>query len=355
MNRADKLCLGMLPRTHGVGGMVSFQAKLEAGLTQRGIDVTYDLERGRYDSVLLVGGTRHLDLLRKIQQKGTPIIQRLDGINWIHRKRTTGLRHYIRAEIANWLLATIRRRFASGIVYQSRFVESWWERKYGVASVPKTVVHNGVDLDLYSPAGAHDRPADRIRVLLVEGSLAGGYELGLEHAIAFCESLADRIEEDIELMIVGKAAESTRQAVSKRAEIPLRWAGLVPREKIPAFDRSAHMFFAADIHPACPNAVIEALACGLPVVAFDTGALKELVPEGSGQIGSYGSDPWQLGKPDFAALADAAVAVVKDQDGYRSRARAHAEHSLGLDAMIDGYLVALGWAKSAMRAPASKS
>jgi glycosyltransferase involved in cell wall biosynthesis len=343
MPQVPKFCLGMLPRTRGVGGMVTFQAKLESGLAQHGIDVTYELNKGRYDAVLVVGGTRKLGLLRKIHAQGIPILQRLDGMNWIHRKRRTGLRHFIRAEIANGLLAGIRSRWASGIIYQSYFVQGWWEQKYGVPPVPNSIVHNGVDLEAYSPKGEHHRPTDRIRVLLVEGSLAGGYELGLEHAIAFCERLASRIDLQVELMIVGKAAESTRLAVEERATIPLRWEGLVAREKIPELDRSAHIFFAADIHPACPNAVIEALACGLPVVAFDTGALKELVPAGGGEIVPYGSDPWKLEAPDFDALADAAVAVVKDQAGYRSRARAHAERSLGLGRMVTGYLAALGW------------
>jgi glycosyltransferase involved in cell wall biosynthesis len=177
----------------------------------------------------------------------------------------------------------------------------------------------------------------------------------LEHALAFCERLASRIDQQVELMIVGKAAEGTRLAAANRTAIPLQWAGLVPREKIPELDRSAHLFFAADIQPACPNAVIEALACGLPVVAFDTGALKELVPEGSGQIVPYGSDPWQLGEPNFDALAEAAVAVVMDQDGYRSRARAHAVQRLGLDTMVDGYLAALGWDPPAVPKPENPS
>jgi glycosyltransferase involved in cell wall biosynthesis len=178
---------------------------------------------------------------------------------------------------------------------------------------------------------------------MVEGSLAGGYELGLDHAIAFCESLVDRIEQPVELMIVGKVDERTKLDASRRSRVPLRWVGIVPREQIPALDRSAHLFFAADIHPACPNAVIEALACGLPVVAFDTGALKELVVEGAGQIVAYGGDPWMLEKPDIGALADAAVDVVAEQSGYRSRARAHAEKNLGLKKMADGYLEAFDW------------
>ena len=334
--------LGMLPKAHGVGGMVSFQAKLEEELARRGIAVTYELESDHYDAVLVVGGTRHLNLLRIMRQKDVPIYQRLDGINWIHRVRRTGWRHFLRAELANRLLTRIRNRWVDGIIYQSHFVVDWWERKYGPAPVPHSVVHNGVDLELYTPKGNHQRPDDHIRVLMVEGSLAGGYELGLEHGIRFSEQLADRVDQPVELMIVGKADEQTQSETSRRSGIPLRWIGLVPREGIPVLDRSAHLFFAADIHPACPNAVIEALACGLPVVGFDTGALKELVVEGTGEIVAYGSDPWKLEEPDFAALADAAVAAVSDQVGYRSRARAHAEKNLGLAKMTDGYLHALG-------------
>jgi glycosyltransferase involved in cell wall biosynthesis len=332
----------MLPKAHGVGGMVSFQAKLEDELARRGIAVTYELKHDHYDALLVVGGTRHLNLLRTFQRKGIPIYQRLDGINWIHRVRKTGLRHSLRAELANKLLARIRNRWADGIIYQSHFVVDWWERKYGPASVPHSVVHNGVDLDMYTPQGKHQRLDDHIRVLMVEGSLAGGYELGLEHGIRFSEQLADQINQPVELMIVGKADVQTQSEASRRSRIPLRWVGLVPREDIPALDRSAHLFFAADIHPACPNAVIEALACGLPVVGFDTGALKELVAEGTGEIVAYGGDPWKLEEPDFVGLADAAEAVISDQAGYRSRARAHAEKYLGLAQMTDGYLHALG-------------
>jgi glycosyltransferase involved in cell wall biosynthesis len=338
-----KQCLGMLPRARGVGGMVSFQAKLEQGLAQRGIRVTYDVEHDLCDSVLVVGGTRKAGLLRRLRRKGIPILQRLDGINWIHRRRRTGARHFLRAEIANWILSNIRARWASGIIYQSHFVVDWWETKYGVTHVPHRVVHNGVDLDRYTPDGPHERPEDHIRVLMVEGSLAGGYELGLEHAIAFCERLVLHLEQPVELMIVGSAQEHTRREATERTALQLNWAGRVPGELIPAIDRSAHIFFAADIHPACPNAVIEALACGLPVVAFETGALSELVVEGSGQLVAYGGDPWKLERPDFEALARAAAVVVRDQSGYRARARTHAENNLGLDRMIEGYLSALGW------------
>ncbi len=342
MNQNIGKSLGMIPKAHGVGGMVSFQGKLTAELARMGVHVTYDLKQEHPDAVLVVGGTRHLGRLRDIRRRGIPIYQRLDGINWIHRRGRTGLRHYLRAEIANWLLRRIRDHWANGIIYQSQFVVDWWERTYGPAPVPHSVVHNGVDLDVYSPAGEGVPPTDRIRVLMVEGSLAGGYELGLEHGIRFCEALTRRLDQPVELMIVGRVDERTQAEAARRTAVALHWVGLVPSTEIPALDRSAHLFFAADIHPACPNAVIEALACGLPVVGFDTGALKELVVNGTGAIVDYGADPWKLDVPDFAGLGEAAVAVLADHAQYRARARTHAEQALGLARMAKGYTTAMG-------------
>ncbi len=104
----------------------------------------------------------------------------------------------------------------------------------------------------------------------------------------------------------------------------------MPREQIPQIDRSAHLLFSADINAACPNSVIEAMACGLPVVGFDTGALNELVLGDSGRIVAYGGDVWKLDHPDIDALAKAAVEILNDQLRFRSAARAQAESALGL-------------------------
>jgi glycosyltransferase involved in cell wall biosynthesis len=101
------------------------------------------------------------------------------------------------------------------------------------------------------------------------------------------------------------------------------------------------VLFSADLNAACPNSVVEALACGLPVVAFDTGALNELVIGDAGRLVPYGGDPWRLDKPDIPALAAATAAVLRDQPRFRRAARLHAERSLGLETMIDGYVGAL--------------
>jgi len=301
------------------------------------MDVTHNPDDDP-DAILVIGGTRHLLPLWRAKRRGVRIVQRLDGINWVHRKRNTGLKHFLRAEYGNFILSLIRRWVATRILYQSVFSKSWWEEWYGPTRVPSTVIHNGVDLDVYSPDGAHQRPVDRYRLLVVEGSLGGGYDMGLDNAVQLTETLEERHDFPMELMVVGEISDEHQARVQARSKIPIIWAGKVSREQIPEIDRSAHLLFSADINPACPNSVIEALACGLPVATFDTGALNELVLGDSGRLVPYGSDLWNLEPPDIPSLAEASAEILRGQERFRKAARAQAEKELGLDKMVDAYL-----------------
>jgi len=344
--------------------MVSFRHKLTAGLARRNVEVCDDLADDPYQAVLIIGGTRNVAGLWRARLRGIPVVQRLDGINWLHRLHGLGsgnLRHYLRAEYGNLNLRTIRTNLASRVVYQSLFVRHWWERKYGETSVPGTVIYNGVDLNTFTSDGNGTPPDDRWRILMVEGSLMGGYERGLQMAVEFGEQLASHLQNNlavplsllrdedrvkrVELMIVGRVTPALQKHYEVHlshqegfSDLSLNWAGQVPEDRIPEIDRSAHLLYSADINPACPNSVIEALACGLPVVAFDTGALPELINSASGRLVPYGGDPWRLEKPDLDSLAGAAIEILSDLDRFRQAARARAESAFSLDAMVDAYL-----------------
>lgn len=333
-----RICI--VPTVDGIGGMASFRNKFELGLKARGIDVTHDPDDSP-DSILVIAGTRNLFPLWRARRRGVRIVQRLDGINWIQRRRFTGLRHFVRAEYGNLVLSFIRSGIATRILYQSEFTRRWWNDWYGKPAAPSSVVRNGVDLDFYQPHGAGGLSIGRYRLLVVEGNLGGGYDMGLDNAIQLAERLADQYNFLMELMVVGRISEEHKAAVESRSRVPIIWAGAVPREKIPEMDRSAHLLFSADLNAACPNSVIEAMACGLPVVAFDTGALSELVIGDSGRLAPYGGNPWKLDKPDISALAEAAAQILRNRPRFRAGARAQAESAFGLDKMLDGYLKVL--------------
>lgn len=331
-----RICI--FPRVEGLGGVTSFRLKFEQGLLARGVDVIYDLNQPS-DATLVLAGTKNLPRLWQARSRGRRIVQRLDGLNWVHRVRWAGLRYTLRAIYGNWNLSFIRARMANHVIYQSQFVKGWWEAWYGAAGVSSSVILNAVDLNQYSPNGAHERPTDSYRLLVVEGSLAGGLDSGLFYAVDLAKQLSKKHK--IELVIVGRVDANAKKNLQEQKDFKIRFIDSVPREEIPFLERSSHLLFSAEVNPPCPNSVVEALACGLPVVGFDTGSLAELVQGDAGRLAAYGADPWKLERPDIPSLADAVEAVLRENDRFRKSARERAESVFGLDIMVDKYLEVL--------------
>jgi len=331
-----QICI--VPRVEGPGGVTSFRLKFEDGLRERGIEVTNTLNQPA-DAVLVLAGTRSLLPLWKARRRGTRVVQRLDGINWVHRVRWAGLRHTIRAIYGNANISFIRARLAGHMIYQSQFIKRWWEDWYRPARVPASVILNGVDLDRYTPNGLHERPSQYCRLLVVEGNLTGALDSGLFSAVDLANALSKKFK--IELVIAGRAEARKKNKLKTQTAFRIRFMDTVQREQIPWLMRSSHFLFSAEVNPPCPNSVIESLACGLPVIGFDTGSLSEIVQGDSGRLVAYGANPWKLEGPDIAALAEAATEVWQDQTRFRKSARERAESALDVEEMIDEYLKVL--------------
>jgi glycosyltransferase involved in cell wall biosynthesis len=330
--------ISIIPRVEGLGGVTSFRLKFEDALQARGIKVINNFADSA-DVILVLAGTKHLLPLWRAHRRGQRIVQRLDGINWIHRVRWAGPRYTIRAIYGNWNLSLIRKRLADHVIYQSEFIKNWWEDWYRSARVPNTVILNGVDLEKYTSNGLHERPTGHYRILIVEGSLTGALNSGLFYGAELAERLAQHYK--IELCIVGKVDRRTKRKLERYTTFRVRLLDAIPREQIPWIMRSSHLLFSAEVNPPCPNSVIEALACGLPVIGFDTGSLSEIVQNYSGWLVPYGTNPWKLEKPDISALVNAAMEIIDDQPRFRAFAREQAELKFGLEQMVDEYLKVL--------------
>jgi glycosyltransferase involved in cell wall biosynthesis len=312
--------------------------KVEEGLRARGVDVTYDPSQPT-DALLILAGTRHLQALRRVRKQGTRIVQRLDGINWVHRARWAGLRYTVRAIYGNANLSLIRKRLADHVIYQSQFTKRWWEDWYRPGRVPSSVILNGVDLNRYTPHGLHERPSSYYRLLVVEGSLAGAQNAGLFQAARLAEALARKFK--VELTVVGHVDGRSKNKLKNPTTFRLRFMGTIPPEQIPWLMRSSHALFSAEVNPPCPNSVIEALACGLPVIGFDTGSLSELVQGDAGRLVPYGANEWKLEPPDVPALVEPVIEILQNQPRFRKSARERAEESFSVDKMVDEYLKVL--------------
>jgi len=97
-------------------------------------------------------------------------------------------------------------------------------------------------------------------------------------------ALAD-LPDDVRLVIVGGSAQggtpAKLRAVASEVGVEDRLIlpGPQPYEKVPIYFSAADASVLASYREGCPNAVLESLACGTPVVASDVGAVRDILPD----------------------------------------------------------------------------
>lgn len=321
----------VFPHPPGHGGPGSFQKRFEASLKNLGWTVKYHRQLRDPSVVFIVGGTRKLIWLILLKLRGVPIIYRLDGINWLHRKRKAGrsVSHFITSELINGLSKFIHGFIANKIIYQSKFVEHWWDKSGWIKRDHTTIIQNGIDLETFTKKKSLTQ---KIRLLCLEGLL--DYS---PFAIKLINKLYQRLTGEIELVIYGGIKFPDQEALLDKR---INYLGRIAHAELPQAYQNT-IYLSLDVNAACPNTVIEALACGAPVVGFDTGALRELVPPSAGIIVPYGSDPWELGFPDVDALVTAIRKVKESWQEYSEGARAVAEERYNLNDVTSQYLAVI--------------
>ena len=318
-----------------LGGPGSFQVRLTDELLKHGYRVVYPEDKVWPDVVVVVAGTSKLAWLYRCIRHGTRVVHRLDGLKWRHKKFSTSLWNRLREDFRNQIMKFIRNNLCDEVVYQSRFVEDWWTDIYGSAKSPSRVIYNGVDLNEFHPRPNVSNGAPL--VLCTEARIEN--DVVTQSVIRYLASRLIPKGVIRGIRLVGEIAEADQKVLASIDGVELH--GSVPRQMMPDILREGDVLLNLDINAACPNSVIEALASGLPVVGYKTGALEELVPANAGFLVEYGSDPWQIEKPDLASLESALVTVVADLSVFRVGARSAAEMRYSLPNMADQYIKVL--------------
>ena len=325
-----------IPRDRrAIGGPRTFVDILTRGLKKRGLNVVHDLRRCDFHLILIIGASRNLLQLRSRHGSGIPIVQRLGPINWMYRIRSRPNFYTLKSEIRNRMLEITRQRLADHVVYQSEFVSEWWMNWIGPTRAEYSIIPNGVSTSEFSPAGSPSRKEGSPTLLMVEGALTSGYEVSVEWIVEACKIVRDRNDLDLVLKIAGQMDSQVSHSVANLSWV--RELGTLPREEMPNLYRSATLFFSGDINAACPNSVLEALASGVLVIGFATGALPELLRQGGGIPVPYGSNPWKLDGPDIEALAAGILAALGSQSQLGREARQAALTHFSAESMVDSY------------------
>jgi glycosyltransferase involved in cell wall biosynthesis len=161
------------------------------------------------------------------------------------------------------------------IVVNSARVGDYVVRHYGARRGRLSVVYNGVDTERFCPA-----PAREARPLTV---MTAGRFVAQKNPLLFLEAAfrLNRKLPEVRFVMLGDGPQ--RSLVAERAEA----AGLAARLELPgeradaeAWFQRADVFWLTSAWEGLPNVVLEAMACGVPVVATDVGGTRELFSAG---------------------------------------------------------------------------
>lgn len=197
----------------------------------------------------------------------------------------------------------IARRLARGngrLVAVSEFVAQSIREQAGIAAERVSVVTNVVDPELFAPTGPSD-PRARADILFI-GRLA--QEKGLETLIRALPGLLREVP-DATLTVVGPASGGTERGGYERRCRDLveqanltdrvRFVGPVPNRELPAWIRASRMLAVPSVWgEPCGVVVLEALACGVPVIGSRVGGIPELLGDArTGRLCEAGDvDAW---------------------------------------------------------------
>ena len=186
------------------------------------------------------------------------------------------------------------------------------------------VVGNGVDTTRFQPvdrqtARARCKLPEQAKVLITVGALVE--RKGFHRVIDCLPALMAR-HPDLYYLIVGGASPEGDMESELRAQVTrlglgdrVRFLGPVPPEDLKWPLSAADVFVLATRNEGWANVILEAMACGLPVVATDVGGNREVVARDAlGSIAPFG---------DQAALTQALdAALARDWDRQAIRAYA---------------------------------
>lgn len=222
----------------------------------------------------------------------------------------------------------------------SRDLEAYLRGPVGVDAGRIRLICNGVDTERFHPSA-------RMTGLLPDGfAAAGNMVIGavgrlepVKDQLTLVKAFVELVRRDpagarLRLVLVGEGS------LRKPIEALLAESGLArqvwlagDRDDVPALMCAMDLFVLPSLAEGISNTILEAMACGLPVVATRVGGNAELVEEGRTGTLVEPDDP--------VAMARALAGYVQDSEQCRNHgaaARQRVEEQFSLDGMVARYI-----------------
>ncbi len=274
----------------------------------------------RFNLVYTLSSAPHLSAsaLARLRRRGTPIVHNQNGTffpAWYGGDWRAENRRMARAFHA-----------ADHVFFQSEYCRRAAHKHLGEREGAAEVLYNAVDTARFTPDESHR--ADGPVRFLVTGRFGHHHRYRLQVAVAGLRAARDA-GLDARLTIAGQFDSQTlfeirQQIIELDLQKLVKISGPFLQSEAPDVYRAADVFLLTTHQDACPNAVLEAMACGLPVLYSANGGVPELVGTETG-VGLECPEDWETSRPPTAeAMGEGMLKIAEKHGAMGTLARARA-------------------------------
>jgi glycosyltransferase involved in cell wall biosynthesis len=236
------------------GGGNQFLLALVRELRGRGLAVETNQLSGGTPACLYNSFNFDFGRLRRFARDGVRMVHRVDGPVGVYRGFDDG---------TDRAIARINSELADATIFQSEY-SLGKHRELGLDLANPVVIRNAVDSSIFHPPTVREPLAGR-RVRVISSSWSDNPRKGAD-ILAWFDRYLDF--ESFEVTFAGRT-----QVRFER----IRVVGPLPSEALADLLRSHDVYLATSRDDPCSNALLEALACGLPAAFLRSGGHPELV------------------------------------------------------------------------------
>lgn len=165
-------------------------------------------------------------------------------------------------------------RIADIVIAPSNFIANLLVNEYNVPNEKIIVIPNGVDTQYFSPG---KKKNENEKIILSVSRITE--QKGIEYLLELTQYVINKMP-NVKFIVVGDGPllndlknTSNSMALSNNLE----FLGFITRDRLKEHYRLSDIFITTSIYEPFGLTILEAMASGIPVVAFSVGGIKELV------------------------------------------------------------------------------
>ena len=282
-----------------------------------------------FNLIYLISNSPYLNLvaLKTLKSNNIPIILNQNGVfypgwykgNWKKKNKEMSLAYHL----------------SDYVFWQSEFCKETANNFLGKREGPGEVLYNAVDTNHFSPKKSIKNFKKDPFIFLISGKINQSLEYRVLYAI---KGLHYAIKKGLKAKIIlaGKIEKivldnSYNLAEKLGIKNNFEYIGVYTQKNAPAIYQLADSYIMLKYLDSCPNTVIEAMSCGLPILYSKSGGLAELLDDSCG-VGLFVRKDWnkEFIVPLVSKIGEAMIKISRNHKnmGLNSRKLAKKKYNL---------------------------